>query len=86
MNISAQLSVYPLRQPHLSPVIDEVVGVLRLHGLQVEPGTMSTLLRGDSEQVFPALREAFQRAGQRGHVVMAVTLSNACPLTGAAQT
>ncbi|HSH17123.1 MAG TPA: YkoF family thiamine/hydroxymethylpyrimidine-binding protein [Verrucomicrobiae bacterium] len=86
MNISAQVSLYPLRQKHLSPAIDDVLAELRRHDVAVEPGAMSTLLRGDSERVFRALREAFHQAGQRGHVVMAVTLSNACPPTGDAQT
>lgn len=48
----------------MSPVIDEVVAELRRHGLEVESSAVSTLLRGDSEQVFLALREAFHQAGQ----------------------
>jgi len=78
-SISAQISLYPLRQEHLAPAIEEVLEVLRNCGVGVFPGTMSTLVTGDSERVFCALREGFQKASLRGQVVMVVTLSNGCP-------
>jgi uncharacterized protein YqgV (UPF0045/DUF77 family) len=79
IEVSAQVSVYPLRQPRLSPTIDETVGICRAHGLQVCPGPMSTLVTGDDENLFAALKEALRSAAARGNVVMVVTLSNACP-------
>jgi uncharacterized protein YqgV (UPF0045/DUF77 family) len=80
MVISAQLSVYPLRQDQLSPAIQAVRQVLTAAGLQPEVGPMSTLVTGEVEVLFTALREAFLRAAAMGHVVMSVTLSNACPV------
>ncbi len=77
--ISAQLSVYPLRQPRLSPAIDEAVQICRARGLKVRMGPMSTWVSGDDDNVFAALREAFRSAASAGEVVMVVTLSNACP-------
>ena len=77
--VSAQVSLYSLRQDHLAPAIDDALEVFRRHGLEVQPGTMSTLAVGEQEQVFSALPEAFRKAGDRGEVVMVVTLSNACP-------
>ncbi len=41
--ISAQVSLYPLRQPDIGPAIREVVRVLHDHGLAVQYGAMSTL-------------------------------------------
>lgn len=41
---------------------------------------MSTLVSGEDNAVFAALKEAFQEVAQQGDVVMVVTLSNACPL------
>lgn len=79
--ISAQVSLYPLRQQDISPSIDEALEEFRHRGLEVQPGTMSTLVVGEEEPVFSALREAFHKASRRGQVVMAVTLSNACPRT-----
>ncbi len=81
--VSAQLSVYPLRQPELSPTIDETLEICRVYDLDVQPGGMSTVLTGDDEQVFAALKGAFRAAAARGDVVMVVTLSNACPAAAA---
>jgi uncharacterized protein YqgV (UPF0045/DUF77 family) len=77
--ISAQVSLYPLGQADLSPVIDEALNILRLHGLDVTPGSMSTLISGDGAVVFSALQEAFQCAAKENRVVMVTTFSNACP-------
>lgn len=80
MHVSAQISVYPLRQDHLSPVIQEMQDVLRAAGLDVARGPMSTLVTGDGAAVFDALKESFLRAAATGHVVMTATVSNACPV------
>ena len=77
--ISAQVSVYPLRQSHLSPTIDQTVGILRAHVPSVSPGPMSTCATGDDEDIFAALQEALRDAASRGEFVMSVTFSNACP-------
>jgi len=80
MVISAQISIYPLRQEHLSPAIDAVKQALEMRGLQPELGAMSTVVTGDASDVFAALQEAFNRAAATGHVVMTLTVSNACPI------
>ncbi|MGD9496784.1 MAG: YkoF family thiamine/hydroxymethylpyrimidine-binding protein [Armatimonadota bacterium] len=77
--VSAQVSLYPLRTPHLSPSIEAFAQVLRDAGLHVEPGPMSTLVVGDADTVFPALHRAFRAACAAHEVVMQVTISNACP-------
>jgi uncharacterized protein YqgV (UPF0045/DUF77 family) len=82
MLISAQVSLYPLRQEHLSPAIQAVGEAFSEAGLQAQVGPMSTLVMGEAEVLFAALREAFLRGAARGHVVMCVTLSNACPVGG----
>jgi uncharacterized protein YqgV (UPF0045/DUF77 family) len=80
IGITAQVSLYPLRQASLSPAIDEALQIFRGHGLGVEPGAMSTLIAGDDAAIFAALQEAFRCAAEQGQVVMVVTLSNACPV------
>jgi uncharacterized protein YqgV (UPF0045/DUF77 family) len=80
--VSAQISIYPLRQEHLTPAVEAVQQVLRNSGLSVEPGLMSTYVMGEDQVVFAALQESFARACSTGHVVMTVTLSNACPVPG----
>jgi len=79
MAISAQVSLYPLGQSDLWPAIKAVWQALEKHGLGYRPGPMSTLLEGEEEAVFAALRDAFQAAAEHGSTVMVVTLSNACP-------
>jgi uncharacterized protein YqgV (UPF0045/DUF77 family) len=81
IGISAQVSLYPLGQEDLSPVIDKALDIFRIHGLDVKPGSMSTLISGDEAAVFLALQEVFRNAAERGRVVMVTTYSNACPVT-----
>lgn len=81
MAISAQVSLYPLRQQRLAPAIDEALRVFEEHGLETTPGSMSTVITGDDVAVFAALQEVFRRTADQGHVVMTVTFSNACPAT-----
>jgi uncharacterized protein YqgV (UPF0045/DUF77 family) len=78
--VSAQVAVYPLRQERLGPAVDAVGTALREAGLAPEVGPMSTIVTGDAATVFHALESAFARAAVTGHVVMTITVSNACPV------
>jgi uncharacterized protein YqgV (UPF0045/DUF77 family) len=80
MSISAQVAIYPLRQQRLAPAIEVLVNAFKTHGLPAEVGAMSTTVCGDTDAIFAALREGFARAAESGHVVMTVTVSNACPV------
>jgi uncharacterized protein YqgV (UPF0045/DUF77 family) len=77
--ISAQVSLYPLRQSELAPAIAGAIEAFRARGLEVRPGSMSTLVTGEAEAVFDALKASFQAAADLGDVVMVVSLSNCCP-------
>jgi uncharacterized protein YqgV (UPF0045/DUF77 family) len=77
--VTAQISLYPLRQSRLGAVIDRAVAALRQRNLRVEPGPMSTLITGPADELFPALQAAFDEAAKDGDVVLVVTVSNACP-------
>jgi uncharacterized protein YqgV (UPF0045/DUF77 family) len=76
---SAQISLYPLGEVLLSPAIDATLRILREHGLDVEPGMMSSLISGEEAAIFAGLQEAFHQIAAEGRVVLVVTLSNACP-------
>ena len=78
--VSAQISVYPLRQEHISPAVEAVRQALEDQGLQPQVGPMSTIVTGKAAAVFAALQEGFTRAVATGQVVMTVSISNACPL------
>ena len=77
--ISAQVSLYPLWQESIGPAIREAVRIFRRYGLKTRVGEMSTLVWGEEQALFEALREAFRQAAERGDTVMTVTFSNACP-------
>jgi len=78
VRISAQVSVYPLAQEEILPGIDAAIAALPAPGLQVQVGPMSTLIAGDEEMVFAALRRAFAAAAAYGATIMVGTISNAC--------
>jgi uncharacterized protein YqgV (UPF0045/DUF77 family) len=80
MIVSAQVAIYPLRQERLTPAITAVSRALEAAGLRPQLGAMSTMVTGEAVAVFRALEEAFAEAGAIGHVVMNVTVSNACPV------
>lgn len=79
MSISAQVSLYPLRRAELSPTIDRATDAFRKRGLRVSAGDMSTVVVGDCDAVFAALKDAFRKTAEQGDIVMVVTISNACP-------
>jgi uncharacterized protein YqgV (UPF0045/DUF77 family) len=51
MMISVQISIYPLWQEHLSPVIQAVREALEAHGLLPEIGPMRPLVVGEMKAV-----------------------------------
>lgn len=77
MTVAATVAVYPLRQQDYS-AIESAIEALRTSGLSVDVQPMHTELSGPIEEVFAALRTAFQTAAQYGVTVMVLTLTNAC--------
>jgi len=80
MSLAAQVSIYPLRQAHFSPAIGKALDIFREHHLTVEMGAMSSVISGEDEALFSALKDVFQKLAEQGELVMLVTLSNACPV------
>ena len=80
MLISAQISLYPLKQPKLSPTIKEAWKILEENKLALQKGGMSTWVNGEAEKVFAAVQEVFLRSAEKGSVSMVVTFANACPI------
>ncbi len=80
MQISAQISLYPLRQEKLSPTIEAAWKILEDSQLGLDKGGMSTIVTGDGDEVFRTLKEVFLISAEKGPVSMVVTFSNACPI------
>jgi uncharacterized protein YqgV (UPF0045/DUF77 family) len=78
--ISVQVSLYPLRQTDLKPAISKAIETYRAHGLDITAGTMSTVIVGEADAVFDALKASFQAADALGDVVMTAAISNCCPV------
>jgi uncharacterized protein YqgV (UPF0045/DUF77 family) len=81
IGISVQVSLYPLGQTDFTEAIDAFIEVLRERGLSPQVGGMSTLVFGDDEEVYAALRAAYARAVEFGPAVMNLAVSNACPVS-----
>lgn len=79
MRVQAQISIYPLKTDTLSVPVDEFCRDLKNRGLEVETQTMSSFVTGESQIVFDAVRQAFQRLAEKYDVVMDLKVSNACP-------
>jgi uncharacterized protein YqgV (UPF0045/DUF77 family) len=79
MRVEAEVSLYPLGTERLWPFIESFVGVLREHGCDADVGQMSTLVKGDTEQVFGGLKAGYEAAAREGGCVLVVHASNACP-------
>jgi catechol 2,3-dioxygenase-like lactoylglutathione lyase family enzyme len=77
--VNLQLSVYPLRQPHLRPGIEAALRAAAGEGVDITVGRLSTLVRGEEPAVFAALRAAFRAAGSSGSTVMVATLAGGAP-------
>jgi uncharacterized protein YqgV (UPF0045/DUF77 family) len=80
MTVQAEISLYPLRTPHLSQAVDSFTAALRDAGLKVATGTMSSLIEGDADALFTALGHAFSATADRAQVVLVLKVSNACPV------
>lgn len=78
MEVTGQFSLYPLSAAELGPPLAAAVAAARATGVTVDVGRMSSMVTGAEEQVFAALRAAFQAVARDGEVVLVATISNAC--------
>jgi len=80
--VTCQFSLYPLREPTLSPALERAMEGVRSTGLTPRVGSMSTYIEGDEDAVFEALKRAFRAAAEEGELVLVATVSNACRVPG----
>lgn len=77
--IGARLAIYPMTDQFVN-VILSAVQAMDTAGMTVQTDSLGTLLVGEEDKVFDAVRAAFGRAAASGgHVVMTLHLSRGCP-------
>ena len=74
MRIQAEISLYPLREKDLTPPIHRFVERLERRGLTVETGPLSSMVVGESAEVFAALAEAFEVSAAEGKRALIVKI------------
>ena len=80
MKVEAEVSLYPLTEVNLEHPVMDFSDVLKSHGCEVEIGLMSLVVKGESSQVFEALRLGYEQAAQKSGCVLIIKACNACPL------
>lgn len=80
MYVEADVSLYPLAEEHLKHPVHDFVQLLENNGCAVENGPMSSIVKGESAQVFEALAKGYEQAALKSGCVLIVKLSNVCPL------
>ena len=81
MKIQAELSLYPLKTKELAPSIESFLRALSRKGSSIDPGPMSTIVAGESKEVFRAISKGFEKVAKRDEIVLIAKVSNACPLS-----
>ncbi|TCS79411.1 YkoF family thiamine/hydroxymethylpyrimidine-binding protein [Tepidibacillus fermentans] len=80
--ISCQLALYPLATKQFESVITkalQAIKPLESQGLTIEVGSMSTVIKGNDDLVWEAVRTLFEESIKEGHqIVLNATLSNEC--------
>ena len=79
MRVQAQVSIYPLKTKTLAKPVEEFCRRLRDPDLTVTTHSMSTLIVGESERVFQAVKQAFEALAADFNIVVDLKISNACP-------
>lgn len=75
--ISAQISLYPIEATDADAVINSSLQELQFQDLDFSVGPMSTEIKGDTDEVFQAIRRLFDRAcSTAGEVSLVITISN----------
>mgnify|MGYP000868954184 CR=1 FL=1 len=77
--LGCQFSIYPLLQTDIDRPVQAAIHAAGVEGCSVRVGNLSTLLSGDEDQVFAALRAAFRAAQLHGPTVMTATFAAGMP-------
>ncbi|MGC9470061.1 MAG: hypothetical protein ACP5D1_00810 [Bacteroidales bacterium] len=82
MNISLEISYYPLTEQYSTPIKGFIDGLGSDHRISVQPGPMSTLISGDYDVVMEDLVHQLKPLLEKYPSVFTMKLSNACKISG----
>ena len=77
MNISVEVSYYPLKAEYKAPIKDFIARVNKHEGLKVETNHMSTQIFGDYHQVMQALTQEIYKSFELPHSIFVMKIINA---------
>jgi len=80
MKSAMELSLYPLASADLGAAINEFLAILRARGLEVSMGPMSSIVYGETAELFSAVGEAYEAVCRNRGAVLIIKASNACPV------
>ena len=78
MKTTAEISYYPLNKEFEQPVLDFIKAMEGYGKVKVEPGTMSTLIIGDYDDVMSLLTQTIKPFMEKMPSVFALRITNAC--------
>lgn len=76
MQIDSAVTLLPLRQEHLSPAIDAFYTKLSELRLEVDTREVSKFVRGELENVFAGVQEAYKDAFQIDDANLVIVVRN----------
>ncbi|MGC8595265.1 MAG: YkoF family thiamine/hydroxymethylpyrimidine-binding protein [Candidatus Kryptoniota bacterium] len=79
IEVTFQVSLYPLSQKNIHTPIDEFINELMKRKLKVKVHETSTIGSGDLDSVLDSIKRAYTKACEHGEAVMVLTISNSCP-------
>lgn len=77
MNISVEVSYYPLKVDYIHPIKDFIARMNRYENLKVETNNMSTQVFGEYFEVMDALRDEIYKSFDLPHSIFVMKIINA---------
>ena len=76
MKIQAELSLYPLFQQDVVPVVNNYIDHLKEYDIKTDVGERSTHITGELEEVFKATKSAYEKVSGNNKCVLVAKFLN----------
>ncbi len=76
--MTCQMALYPLNTRESSQVIAEILAQMDWQGVDVQVGSMSTVIRGEEKVVWEKIRVFYTLATRDHQIVLNLSVSNEC--------